>query len=127
MADTTKKTESNGPVTKKADTKAPQTPVEKAEPKPEAKPETKPVASGEPVKVVKPAERAEQYARVRASGVERRCRGGMCFNAEGTVLARSALSDAQWREIADDEHLKVEPAKAPESAAANTDAASVEH
>lgn len=46
--------------------------------------------------------------RVRAIGVDRRCRAGLCFDREGSVIDVKSITQGQHEAIASDDHLKIE-------------------
>lgn len=48
--------------------------------------------------------------RIRAVGVDRRCRAGMCFDREGMVLDARSLTQGQHEMLASDDYLKIEVA-----------------
>ncbi|MCA8032011.1 hypothetical protein LGM46_03390 [Burkholderia arboris] len=46
--------------------------------------------------------------RVRAIGVDRRCRAGLCFDREGSVIDVKSITQGQHEAIASDDYLKIE-------------------
>jgi hypothetical protein len=47
-------------------------------------------------------------ATVRAVGVERRCRAGMCFDIEGSPVDFATLDAEKIKALVDDPHLKID-------------------
>ena len=50
----------------------------------------------------------DKVATVRAVGVERRCRAGMCFDQEGSPVDFAELDEVRIRALVDDPHLQID-------------------
>ena len=60
-----------------------------------------------------PVENRIQMVKIRAVGVPRRCRAGLCFDEEGQVIDPDSLTPTQQKALGTDPHLQIEVVSIP--------------